>query len=174
MAPLAIFAADLRTRRGATPDLDPEDGGVEAEVLLLLETPGPKVGATGLVSADNPTGTGANLRRFCAQAGLDRRRRAIWNAVPWVIHAPGALNRAPRPAEVREGLAELDAFLALLPRLRAVVLAGRTAASAAPHLARLRPDLPVHACPHPSPTYVCTRPDIPGRIVEALAAAART
>ena len=54
-----------------------------------------------------------------------------------------------------------------------MVLAGRTAAAAAPRLARLRPDLPLFACPHPSPTYVCTRPDIPGRIVEALVAAAR-
>ncbi len=142
-------------------------------MLILLETPGPTVGATGLVSADNPTGTGANLRRFCDQAGLDRRRRAIWNTVPWVIHAPGALNRAPRPAEVREGLAELDGLPPLLPRLRAVVLAGRTAGAAAPHLLQVRPDLPVFACPHPSPTYVCTRPDIAGRIVETLAAAAR-
>jgi hypothetical protein len=160
MAPLRAFAAGLRAVHGATPDFDPADAGPAARVLLLLETPGPAIGRTGFVSMDNPTGTSANLRRFLAEAGLDRSRLAIWNTVPWVIHTGGP-NRAPKPAEIRGGLAALPALLPHLPGLRCVVLAGRVAGLAAPVLG-----------PHPSPTYVCTSPAIPRRIVAGFKEAA--
>ncbi len=167
MATLRGFAAAIRARHGATPDFDPADGGPAAEFLLLLETPGPTIGGTGFVSADNPTGTARNIRRFLADAGIGRSRLVIWNTVPWVIHAGGP-NRAPRRAEVAAGLAELPALLPLLPHLRGVVLAGRNAALAqalvAPH--------PSVQIPHPSPTYVCTSPDVARRIAAGLAQAA--
>ncbi len=108
----------------------------------------------------------------CSEAGLARRDTIIWNAVPQVIHAPGARNRAPRRAEVATGLAELPGFVALLPRLRAVVLAGRVAGAARAVLAAARPDLTVLEMPHPSPTFVCTSPAVPARIRAALAEAA--
>ena len=163
MAPVICHAAALRAKYGEVPDADPLDGGADARLLLLLETPGPTIGQSGLVSADNPTGTGRNLRRFCAEAGLDRLDRLIWNAVPWVIHA-GGRNRAPRTAEIRDGLATLPPLLAAL-RLKAVVLAGRSASMAAP---LLPPGVPVLRMPHPSPTIVCTSPAIGLRIQDAL------
>jgi hypothetical protein len=52
------------------------------------------------------------------------------------------------------------------------VRAGRFAGDAAPALAVLRPDLPVIRVPHPSPTYVCTAPEVPARIRRGLAEAA--
>ncbi len=168
---LRAFAAKLRAEHGPTPDFDPADGGAAARVLLLLETPGPSIGRTGFVSADNPTGTAANLRRFLAEAGLDRRRLAIWNAVPWVIHTGGP-NRAPRRDEVQRGLAALPGLLPLLPELRCVVLSGRVAGSAEPVLHGLRPSLKLLRVPHPSPIYVCTSPDIPRRIVAGFTEAA--
>ena len=164
MASLRAFAEGVRTVHGATPDFDPADAGPAARVLLLLETPGPAIGRTGFVSMDNPTGTSANLRRFLRQAGLDRSQLAIWNTVPWVIHTGGP-NRTPKPAEIRGGLEVLPGLLPHLPGLRCVVLAGRVAGLAAPVLQSLRPDLAVVQVPHPSPTYVCTSPDIPRRIV---------
>lgn len=173
MRPLRDFAARIRSATGfAVPDADPLDGGVRARFLLLLETPGPRIGATGLVSRDNASGTGANLRRFLAEAGIARREMLIWNAVPWVIHAPGARNRAPTAAEQRAGLAWLPPLLDLLPRLAVVVLSGRIAAAARAPLHELRPELPVLAMPHPSPTYVCTSPEIPLKIRATLARAA--
>ncbi len=159
------------------PDADPADGGAAARCLLQLETPGPAITRTGFVSCDNPTPTGANLRRFLRDAGLPREALLIWNAVPFVIHAPGAKNRAPRAPEVRAGLALLPGLLALLPELRACVLAGRAAAAAAPMLRAERPEVALVEMPHPSPTFVCTSPEVPRRIVAALrtaAAAART
>lgn len=154
------------------PHFDPADGGVEARMLLLLETPGPGAEPLRFVSRDNPTGTGANLRRFMDEAGIARRDVVIWNTVPWVIHEPGTRNRPPRVGEIRDGLALLPGFLALLPRLRVAVLAGRVAAMAEPVIRRERPDLPILTMPHPSPTIVCTSPAIPARIRAALAEAA--
>ena len=161
MVVLRAFVAGLRAAHGPVPDFDPADGGVQARVLLLLETPGPAIWRTGFVSMDNPTGTSANLRRFLTAAGLDRHHLAIWNTVPWVIHTGGP-NRAPKPAEIRAGLAALPGLLPLLPQLRCAVLAGRVAGLAEPVLQAAA--LPVVRIPHPSPTYVCTSPDIPRRI----------
>jgi len=172
MLPLNRLVATLRERHGAVPDLDPFDGGVAARLLLLLETPGPGAEPLRFVSRDNATGTGANLRRFFAAAGIARADTLIWNAVPQVIHAAGARNRAPRRAEVAAGLAELPRLLALLPRLIVAVLAGRVAAEARSPIAALLPGLPVLEMPHPSPTFVCTSPAVPARITRILAQAA--
>ena len=172
LAGFAPFLADLRARHGDVPDPDPLDGGTGARLLLLLETPGPKIRASGIVSRDNATGTGRNLRAMLESAGLARRDTLIWNAVPWVIHAQGALNRPPNRAELRDGIAELPALLALLPELRVAVLAGRSAARAADAVAALRPGLPVLRMAHPSPTIQCTSPAIREGCRIALAQAA--
>jgi uracil-DNA glycosylase len=85
-----------------------------------------------------------------------------------VIHAPGALNRAPRRFEAAAAEPYLPPLLALLPRLAVVVPAGRFAQAAAAPLSTLRPDLPVVPIPHPSPTYVCTSPSVRERILAGL------
>lgn len=170
--PLAPMLAALRATRGEVPDPDPLDGGAEARLLILLETPGPRIRATGIVSRDNPTGTARNLARMLDGAALARCDTLIWNAVPWVIHDPGALNRAPRISEIRDGIASLPPLLAVLTRLCVVVLAGRVAARAEPLLRSLRPDLAILAMPHPSPTIQCTSPAIPARCRAVLAEAA--
>lgn len=173
MQPLARFTEALRAQTGRlVPDADPADGGVAARLLLLLETPGPTMPATSLVSSDNPTPTGANLRRFLGAAGIARADLLIWNTVPFFIHAAGAANRPPRAAERAAGLALLPPLLELLPRLAVAVLAGRFAQLAAPVLQAARPRLPVLAMPHPSPVYTCTDPALPRRIIAVLAEAA--
>lgn len=174
LAPLRRLAERIRTERGRpVPEADPLDGGVSARLLLLLETPGPATGRTAFVSRDNPTGTAANLFRFLADAGIPRTDTLIWNAVPWVIHAPGARNRAPRTGETRAARAYLMPLVALMPDLAVAVLSGRVAQGLGPVLAEARPDLPVVAIPHPSPTYVCTSPAVPARIAAGLSEAAR-
>ncbi len=170
MAALRAFAASVRAAHGPTPDFDPADGGGNARLLLLLETPGPAIGRTGFVSADNATGTAANLRRFFAQAGIDRQDVAIWNAVPFVIHTGGP-NRAPRAAEIRQGLSLLPSLLAELPRLCCVVLSGRIAGLGEPIIRSERPALRVIRVPHPSPVYVCTSPAVPARLLAGFQAA---
>lgn len=173
LSALERFRAGLEAIHGTVPHFDPRDGGDRARVLLLLETPGPRGGPVRVVSRDNPTGTARNLTRFCAAAGLAREDTVLWNVVPWLIHRPGATNRAPTRAETEAGLALVPGLLALLPHLRAVVLCGRHAAGAEPAVAASRPGLPILRMPHPSPTYVCTAPAIAGRIVAVLTEAAR-
>ncbi|RYY14633.1 MAG: uracil-DNA glycosylase, partial [Alphaproteobacteria bacterium] len=151
--------------------VDPLDGGVDARLLLLLETPGPRGAEPRFVSRDNPTGTARNLRRFLSASGIERHRSLLWNAVPWTIHAPGARNRAPRRSEIEEGLSLLGDFISLLPVLRVVVTAGRVAALAQPLLRETRPELRLFAMPHPSPVYVNTSPSIAVRIATTLDAA---
>ena len=92
--------------------------------------------------------------------------------MPWLIHAPDARNRAPTRAETAAGLAVVPDLLARLPRLRAVMLCGRAAASAETLVMRHDPTVRVLRMPHPSPTYVCTDPGIAQRIVGVLTEAA--
>lgn len=172
LAALRPFLAGLRARHREVPDPDPLDGGAEARFLVLLETPGPRIRASMIVSRDNPSGTGRNLRAMLDAAGIARRDTLIWNVVPWIIHHEGALNRAPTRTELAQGLGHLDALLAALPRLAVVVLSGRFAAQAEPAIAAARPGLPILAMPHPSPTIQCTSPEIRLRCAAALEEAA--
>ena len=153
------------------PLFDPRDGGAAARLLILLETPDPGGAEERAVSRDNPTGTARNLARFLSDAAIARHDTILWNTVPWIVHEPGARNRALRRGEIGEGLATRPGFLALLPRLRVVVLSGRVAREAAPIVAAQRPDLPVLTMPHPSPTIVCTSPAIAAAIRNTLAQA---
>ena len=171
MPDLAAYLDRIRAAHGDVPGFDPAGPGIAARLLILLETPGPRIGLTGVVSLANPAGTARNLRRFLAETGIDGREVLLWNAVPWVIQ-PGGPIRPPRPAEVRAGIALLPPLLRLLPRLRVALLAGRAAVAAAPILAAERPGLPAFAMPHPSPTYVCTSPDVSRRITAAMRGAA--
>ncbi|MGK7870804.1 uracil-DNA glycosylase family protein [Falsiroseomonas sp. E2-1-a20] len=168
MVPLRDFATRLRVATGRpVPEADPADCGAAARVLLLLlETPAPGIG---IVSRDNAGGTAANLRRFLGEAGLARQDVLLWNLIPWMIHAPGARNRAPLAAEAQAGCAWLPALLELLPALRVAVLAGRIAAQAEDTLRAARPGLEVRLMPHPSPNCVCTHPMIAARIATTLA-----
>ncbi len=154
------------------PLFDFQDGGAAARLLILLETPGPGGAGDRAVSRDNPTGTARNLSRFLGEAAIARGDTILWNTVPWIVHEPGARNRALRRGEIAEGLAALPGFLALLPRLRVVILSGRVAREAAPVVAAHCPGVPVLTMPHPSPTIVCTSPAIPLAIRETLARAA--
>ncbi len=159
-------------RHGPVPHFDPCDGGDRARVLLLLETPGPGMAPIRFVSRDNPTGTAANLRRFCTAAGLEREDTVIWNTVPWIVHAPGARNRPVRRAEIAAGLQALPALLGGLPGLAVVVLAGRVARDASEVVRTERPGVAVLSMPHPSPTYVNTSPSIAPALCDVLRTAA--
>lgn len=166
--PLEEFRRAIAIRHGPTPHMDPLDGGTAARILLLLEAPGPTGANPRFISRDNPTGTARNLTRFLETAGIGRRQVLLWNAVPWIIHAEGARNRAPRADEITAGLSWLPGLLDRLPSLRGVVMAGRVAQRANHLLEEIRPALKRVTMPHPSPIYVNTSPSIAMRITTAL------
>ena len=90
IAPLTAFVEALREKVGsgvAIPDFDPWDGGVDAEILYLLEAPGPRAVASGFVSRNNPDESAKNFFQLNGEAKIPRKRTVTWNVVPWYIGA---------------------------------------------------------------------------------------
>lgn len=153
IAPLTDLVHAFRARDSSEyPYVDPADGGVDASILFLLEKPGPMTVPTGkglrrgsgFISRDNDDPTAEASFRFYREAGVDRRQSVVWNVIPgW----NGTIRVTP--AELRAGVEDLAALLALLPRLQTIVLVGRRAARAEP-LIRGLGDYAVFHSAHPS------------------------
>ncbi len=160
--PLAAYAQSLRQRFPALefPDFDPLDGGVGAQVLFLLEKPGPMTSAlrvgqdgSGFISRDNDDATAEASFRFMNEAGLVRKETVIWNVIPgWNG------TRKVTTDELRRGAEEFTSkLLPLLSRLHSIVLVGRRAQRAAALLPRDR--YATINSPHPSPLVRASQPD---------------
>lgn len=180
VAPLNAWVRDLRGRLGGdaiVPWFDPADGGVEADVLWLLEAPGGKAtrerGGSGFISCDNHDSTAQNAFETREEAGLDRKRVVHWNVIPYYIGTTSKI-RARDPSDVAAAGPLLSELLGLLPKLRCVILGGGAAQQAWRNFAPSPTDLTVFECPDPSPTNVNTRPGTRAAIVLALAAAAQS
>lgn len=78
--PFTKLVDSMRSRGLATPDVDPNDGGINAKVLFFLETPGHKA-VNGLVSRDNPWfGPCGNAKGALVPSALLRPpRRRTWS-----------------------------------------------------------------------------------------------
>ncbi|MDP1536959.1 MAG: uracil-DNA glycosylase [Burkholderiales bacterium] len=143
VAPLTAYVAALRSEVGsdaAIPDFDPWDGGATAELLYVLEAPGAKAVLSGFVSRNNPDETAKNFFELNRAAGIPRERTVSWNIVPWYI-GTGARIRAAGRSDIEAGLPALTRLLALLPKLKVVVLIGRKAERAASLVSQLRPEV---------------------------------
>lgn len=174
MKPLRDFVIRLRREegeRGPIPDFDPWDGGVEAEVLFLLEAPGAKAVRSGFVSRNNPDETAKNFFELTAEAGIPRRCSVIWNTVPWYI-GNGSKIRPATAGDITAAAASLARLLDLLPRLKVIVLVGRKAESAEKLILPLRPNIRIVKSPHPSPLFVNRLPENRERILKSFREAA--
>ena len=159
IAPLTEFVERLRLEAGVgaeIPNFDPWDAGVSAEILFLLEAPGAKAVASGFISRNNPDETAKNMFELNREAGIPRNKSLLWNAVPWYI-GDGTRIRAATPEDLEAGLAPLPRLIQMLPNLRAVVFMGKNAETARPQVARVRSELALFTCPHPSPLFVNRR-----------------
>lgn len=130
VAPLAKYVASLRAEhRGYVPDFDPLDGGVGAEILFLLEKPGPKTdpanNGSGFISRDNDDPSAEATYRFMELAQVPRRASVIWNTIPWWNGTTDI-----SPLERSEGMLRLGELLRMLPHLRSVALVGKNAKKA--------------------------------------------
>lgn len=132
---LVVRLAD--TNEGGAPFVDPDYGGVDAEVLLLLSDPGPKTQAefegSGLLSFQNDDPGAARICMLTQEVGLSPTRCVSWNAYPWYI------NRPPTVAERTKGLAPLRELIELLPSLRVVIAMGTTAQDSIQRLRKQHP-----------------------------------
>jgi uracil-DNA glycosylase len=171
IAPLTAYVHHLRERLGDAYDIpyfDPWDRGVYADVLFLLEAPGPMASSSGFVSRNNNDQTAANIWELTRRAGIERKRCVNWNVVPWFCHHDGGLNRNPKSSEIEASLTPLADLLNLLPDVLTVVLMGKAAQSVQGRLEQLRAELNILKLPHPSPQNLNTRPHYRELIVEAL------
>ena len=167
--PLVAFVARLRASAPAgVPDFDPMDGGVNAECLFLLEAPGSKAIGSGFVSRNNPDETARNFFEVNVEAGLHRSRTVMWNAIPWYIGDERRI-RAATGRDLEVARQHLEELLALLPRLRIVVLVGRKAQRYSHVVAMLAPAVTVLTCPHPSPLSLNGRPERRAEVQACLA-----
>ena len=129
MRPLVEYVGRLRSQYPSFefPDFDPLGGGVDADMLFLLEKPGPKTsrrgGGSGFISTCNDDPTAEATWRFLQEAGINIERTCHWNIIPgW----DGNREQRSR-TDVESGLRHLDSLLDLLPKLRVAVLLGNKA-----------------------------------------------
>jgi hypothetical protein len=176
IAPLTSYVESLRRQEPETEFqyFDPLDGGVEADMLFLLEKPGPMTSPTGkkvgsgFISRNNDDPTAENVFHFMRSAGIERKRVVLWNVIPgW--NSTIKYNAA----EIRRGVQEVLHLLPLLSKLRTVVLVGGPARRAHPLLQTARPDLLIHTSAHPSARCFQFNPEQWREIPKLWEAAAR-
>jgi uracil-DNA glycosylase len=177
VAPLSAFVKRIRRTDNPhepywAPYFDPKSGGIGAQVLLLMESPGPQVSKTELVSLDNPDGTAENLSCLLKLAGLSRDRILMWNSFPWQLSAERVV--VPDENHLTEAASATLELISMLPQLKVVVLIGSRAAQGWTHVAPLLDPLPtVLRCPHPSPVNLTPRPEAAALALEILGQARR-
>ena len=153
IAPLTEYCRQLRAEdRGTVPDFDPHDGGVEAQVLFLMEKPGPMTDDKGLmgrtgsgfISRDNNDPTAEAIFHFMREAAIDRGHSVLWNVVPWWNGT-----RKVSAEELSTGIERLAGLLTLLPKISVVVGVGAKSLKAREFIHRR--GLPFVPSMHPSP-----------------------
>ena len=123
VAPINTLVDELAATagRGWLPYVAPIYGGVDARVLSVFRDPGPatQVGSgSGMLSIENDDPSAERYATLLAEAGLRASELVPWNAYPWYI------NRKPSAAELDAGAEVLHRLIALMPRLRVVLLHG--------------------------------------------------
>jgi uracil-DNA glycosylase len=131
------------------PYFDPADGGVNADILLLLEAPSAK--ATDFVSCDNNDQTAENLHQMLYESGLDRNRIILWNVVPFYIgNADKTKLRSASKVDLEMGRPYIIELLSLLVNIKTIVLMGRKAQRSFKMIQALKPDIQIIKTWHPS------------------------
>jgi uracil-DNA glycosylase len=153
--PLTEYVQRVRAKASGrpVPGFDPEDGGVDARVLFLSESPGPGAVESGFISRDNPDETARNFLELAHEAGLDRKATVLWNVVPWFV-GTGEEKAALFAGEAVAAAPLVEELLLVLPSVRVVVLVGGGARKFEKQIRRARRDVRVVNCPMPSPLWV--------------------
>jgi uracil-DNA glycosylase len=139
------------------PGFDPKNGNETARFLFLLEAPGPN--ATEFVSLHNEDPTARNLTAQFTASGVDHADIALWNVVPWYIgNKEKTKIRAAVSLDIKEGQKYLIQVLALMPKLKCVVLVGEKARRAHVYLSS-RTDARILSCHHTSAQAQNTMPE---------------
>lgn len=170
-----VRAWRAREPQALVPWFDPDDGGVQASVLVLMESPGPatvRPGGSNFCSEDNSDGTARTFRRLREEATLPRAGYLKWNIVPWAVHGPDGQWRAPLQSDLAAARPALAQLMQALPNLRLVIAMGQPACNGLMGYLTSQPviDPPlILAVPHPSQRNTVGRTQAEQRIRNALA-----
>lgn len=167
VTPLNSLVEEIRRQQpgASVPYFDPLDGGVDARVLFLLETPGRN--ARNFVSRNNPDETAKNMFELQQAAGIARRDTVFWNVVAWYL-GDGKRRRRSRAADFDQNRVYLGQVLSLLRRLEAVVLLGDRAQKAWDRAGLGPASLSVYRAPHTSPMALNTDPSRRQRVLDVF------
>ncbi|UEA60663.1 uracil-DNA glycosylase [Gordonia otitidis] len=131
VAPLNALADEiadyLDIPRGHVPYVDPDVGGVNARMLVLLDNPSSRAEAgtgSGLLSLDNDDRTARNCREAYAEHGIDWSDVVHWNVVPFPV---ADTNGGSTPGERGRGARWTRELVDRLPHLEIVLLLGYAA-----------------------------------------------
>lgn len=138
VVPINALVDELRQwGRGWVPYVAPIYGGINAQMLSVLRDPGPMTDpagkGSGFLCLENDDAAAELFATLLAEAEMTPEQMTPWNAYPWYI------NRKPRAAELEAGIDPLRRLIALLPRLRVVMLNGGEAHDLWRRFARTHP-----------------------------------
>lgn len=137
------------------PTFDPHDGGVDAEVLFVLEAPGPQSVITGFISRDNPDATARNWIKLSQEARLDRKRTAMWNICPQYICNKKGNVRRPSSSEIQTGYSFIkEHIIPKMNKIKLVVMVGESSRKCREQFKKDFPSLELDQCPHPSQMFI--------------------
>lgn len=109
------------------PYVAPYHGGIDAEILLLYQDPGPMTvaanGGSGFIGCENDDPTAELLARCLDGAEVSQRQVVPWNSYPWFLPDQKGVSASRR----KEGLDPLQRVLALLPAVHTIVTGGAVA-----------------------------------------------
>lgn len=134
VAPLNALVRSWRSADDTAliPWFDPDDGGVAARLLVLMESPAPRTVAndgSGFCSQDNVDRSNRCVATSFASAGISRLDCVKWNVVPWALRDDGDHPRAPRQRDLELAAPALREVLALTPDVDVVLTLGNAALS---------------------------------------------
>jgi hypothetical protein len=124
--------------RGWMPHVAPLHGGVDAQLLSVLRDPGPKVQegiGSGFLCIENDDPTAERQANAFKAIGIEAADITPWNAYPWYV------NRKPTATELAAGVDPLLRLVALMPKLRVVLLQGGDARNVWQRLLKRHPDI---------------------------------
>lgn len=158
VAPLNALVREWRSAdtTKSIPWFDPDDGGVHARLLVLMESPAPRtLGAagSGFCSQDNPDRSNRLLANLLHASAISRRDCVKWNMVPWALRDEAGKPRAPRRPDLELAAPRLRDILDLTDNLDVVLALGTAALSGFMLAVTTEPPtnlLRVLAAPHPS------------------------
>jgi|SRR5882672_3060993 len=127
---LEEFYAHLENTKGPRwiiPRIDFAHGAsLKSSVLFLLESPGPQVRTTRLISLNNNDPSASNLKKQLLEARVPLREVVLWNVVPWIA-ANGRGFETPTSAQITEAREQNLLLFNVFRSLATIVFVGKKA-----------------------------------------------